>query len=355
MSQRVNPSGEGPEGEEPKDTGRQPSAYPTHPQDPWGSPRKKRRDRARASAKWLVGLLLVGVIAFGLWPRHHSPAPLNAAPAGTAAPWTAAATKADASRSASASPTPTFTNKDDQYFTGSPALNWADNEAGFVLPKAAAVNGVGSGYIAEGYQELEKLMEAGGLDATVLDGGSVSDFTKLLDPSSGTARKLNSWLAQPSYEHDPVQLVTRFNPATTRLVGHTVKVNGSMSAAAGSQGHTALLTADYVFVYVVSPVSNPSDTERVIVHRTLQIEAVNPNYYNYVAGEAWVYSYAVSKANIQCYRYDGYVDPAFGDSAQPNQTGTVDAYATGNQLTASPQPSSGSSSTQGACQAVNGT
>ncbi|HTJ70484.1 MAG TPA: hypothetical protein VL551_23295 [Actinospica sp.] len=355
MNEWVNPSGEGSEGEQPQDTGR--NVYSAYQRDPWGSPKKKSaRDKARTSAKLLVGLLLVGVIAFGFWPRHHTPAALDATPAGTAEPWTVAASASvtvDASPSASASPSPSFTNPDDQYFVDSPALNWADNEAGFVLPKAAAVNGVSRTYIAEGYQELEKLMEAGNLDATILNGGSVTDFTKLIDPSDDTAKTLKSWLAKPGYDHDPVSLVTRFNPATTRLVGHTVKVYGSMSAAKGHDDHTALLTADYVFVYIVSPVSDTSDTERVIVHRTLQIEAVNPNYYNYVAGKAWVYDFTASQADIVCYRYDGYVDPAFGTSAQPNETGTVDPYATGNQLTTAPTPSS--SSTQGECQAVSGT
>jgi hypothetical protein len=404
MNTWVNPSGEGSEGEAPKDTGltvdekfaalaaevdgsqvKGPGAkeeaartrelrakwaqnppqpqpwrtdgpkpplpsYPGTSGDPWPPPGKSARDRARSSVKVLVGLLLVGLIAFGFWPHHHSPAPLDATPAGTAQPWTTAASP---SPSASASPSPTFTNPDDQYFVDSPALSWADNEAGFVLPKASPVNGVSRSYVAEGYQELEKLMEAGNLDATILNGGSVSDFTNLIDPSDDTAKTLKSWLASPSYDHDPISLVTRFNPATTRLVGHTVKVYGSMSAAAGKQHHTALLTADYVFVYIVSPVGNTSDTERVIVHRTLQIEAVNPNYYNYVAGKAWVYNFTASQANIQCYKYDGYVDPAFGSSAQPNETGTADPYATGNQLTDSPTPTS--TSTQGECQAVSGT
>jgi hypothetical protein len=320
--------------------------YPAPSDDPWGTPKKTAKDRARASVKTLVALLLVGLIVFGFWPRHHSPAPVNATPAGTGQPWTA---DASPSASASASPTQTFTNPDDEHFVGSPALKWADNEAGFILPKASALHGVSSSDIAAGYQLLEKLMEAGNLDATILDGGSISDFTKLLDPSNDTGKTLKAWVANPSYTNDPTQLITRFNPATTRLLGHTVKVYGSMSAAAGSQYHTVTLTADYVFAYAVGAASGATGEDtRTTVHRTLQIEVVDPNDFPSVAGEAWVLGYAASQGNIKCYVYDGYVEPGFaGSGSTPNSTATMDPYATGNQLTASADPSP--SGTQGAC------
>lgn len=321
--------------------------YPTHPQDPWSSerPRKKSmRDRARGSVKVLVALLLIGLIAFGFWPRHRTPAPLNAAPAGTAQPWTVAA-----SPDASASASPTFTNPDDQYFVGSPALTWANNESGFIIPPVSALNGVSRSDITAGYQLLEKLMEAGNLDATVLDGGSISDFTNLLDPSNDTGKMLKSDIAQPSYQNDPTMLVTRFNPATTRLLGHTVKVDGSMSAKAGSDYHSVDLTADYIFAYAVGPASGATgDDTRTTVHRTVEIEVVDPAYLHAAAGQAWLLDYTASTGNIRCYVYDGFIEPGFGGSGStPNSTATMDPYATGNQLTASAIPSS--TSTRGLC------
>jgi hypothetical protein len=330
-----------------------PDPDPTPPQDPWGTPRKKTaRDRARGSVKALVALLLVSLIAYGFWPRHHSPAPLNATPAGTAEPWTTAASPA-AAVPASASPSMTFTNPDDEYFVGSPALTWADNEAGFVIPATASLNGVSRSDITAGYQLLEKVMAAGNLDATVLDGGSISDFTNLLDPANGTAKDLTSWIAHPSNQDDPTDLVTRFNPATTRLLGHTVKVDGSMSAKAGAQRGNAVLTADYIFVYAVGPASSgAANPMRVSVHRTVQLEVVNPADFNSTDGKAWLLGYASSLSNIQCYRYDGYVDPGFTvNAAAPNKTGTIDPYATGNLLTASADPSP--TSTEGECQATS--
>ena len=326
-------------------------SYPTPPQDPWGSKKKASRDRARRSVKTLVALLLVALIAYGFWPRHHAPAPLNASPAGTAQPWSVDnANGASPSASASASPSPTYANPDDAYFAGSPAIKWANNEAGFILPSAVALHGVSRSDIADGYQLLEKLMEAGNLDATVLDGGSINDFLNLIDTTNDTAKTLPSWISHPSYSNDPTQLVTRFNPAHTRLLGHTVKVYGSMSATAGPQYHTVYLTADYVFAYAVGPASGSTDEDtRTTVHRTLEIEVVDPDYFHTQSGKAWIYNYAASQGNIECYVYDGYVEPGFdGSGSTPNSTATMDPYATGNQLTASaaaPSPSS----TQGVC------
>lgn len=341
---------DGPRAAEPE-----PTAVNRDPGDPNGKagkpnkPAKSARKRAVGSAKLVTGLALVGVIAYGLWPRHHADVPLNISPAGTAAPWTSAATP-----EASSSPSPTFTNPDDQYFVGSPALSWADNEAGFVIPSAAALNGVSRSDVLEGYQELEKVMAAGNLDATILNGGSVSDFADLLDPSNGTAKTLDSWIAHPSYADDPTTLVTRFNPATTRLLGHTVKVDGSMSAKAGPQHGMVILTADYIFIYAVGPATRNGDGDlRVSVHRTMQFEVVNPADFDAVSGKAWINQYAASLANIQCYKYDGYVDPEFApDDVAPDKSGTINPYSTGNLLTASAEPSATSS--QGECQAASG-
>jgi len=313
-------------------------AYP-YPEQP------SKRKRAGSSAKVLVGLALVGLIGYGFWPRSHAPVPINASPAGTAAPWTQSA-----AATASPSPAQTFTNPDDNYFVGSPALEWADNEAGFSIPAAHALNGVSESDIAAGYKELEELMAAGNLDATILDGGSVTDFTKLLDPASEAPAQLKSWIAHPTATDDPTLFVTRFNPATTRLLGHTVKVRGSMSAKADDRDHSVLLTADYIFVYAVGPASGGSGSnQRVSMHRSVAIQVVNPDYYQMVAGKAWITGYTYNVAGITCYQYDGFVDPDFsGNPGAPNASGTIDPYATGNLLTASPD----STSTGTVCQST---
>jgi hypothetical protein len=72
-----------------------------------------------------------------------------------------------------------------------------------------------------------------------------------------------------------------------------------------------------------------------------------------VAGKAWIYNYSNSTSNIECYQYDGYVDPGFaGSAAAPNVSGVANAYATDDLLSASPAPQATSS--QGLCQEISG-
>jgi len=304
-------------------------AYPLPDQ-----PRRKRR--GSVSAK-VVLVAVVGVLGLFMYASSkHSPSTQISINTSGAYP----------------SPSQSFANPDDNYFVGSPALNWSDNKAGFSIPAASALNGVSESDIAAGYQELEQLMVAGNLNTTVLAGGSVYDFTKLLDPKSNVGSGLQSWIAHPSAKEDPVELVTRFEQANTRLLGQTVKVRGSMTAKADSQSHSVLLTADYIFVYAVGPASGASDEDtRVVMHRTVQIQVVAPGYYQSTAGKVWIAQYSYSVGNSDCYDYNGFVDPAFGgDGGAPNDAGTVDPYATGNLLTASPD----STATGQVCQAVSG-
>jgi hypothetical protein len=283
----------------------------------------------------LMATLTLALVCVGAWrivtydPR---PTSLDAAPA-------------SASRDSA--------NPDDRYFAGTPAVGWADDAAGFTLPAAAALNGVGEPAVAAGYALLVRLMTAGNLDAKILDGGQVTDFTNLLDPHSGLAAELESRLAHPSRQDDPTVLLTRFDPATTRLLGHTVKVHGTMSAAVGPRPDTVLLTADYDFVYAVTtPSGAGGEVQRVTVHRTVQLEVLNPDDFVTVPGKAWLYDYAADLSDIRCYDYDGFVEPGFNGGGVPDMTGVADPYATGNLLTgsAAPRPSE----TGGVCRAVDG-
>ena len=312
--------------------------------------RKVPRQRRRSTgSKWLpvafIVVLLLGVAAFLKHAGSTQAAPINVSPAGTEQPW---------AQGDGASPSVSYANPDDAYFAGTPALGWKNNEAGFSVPVAKEIHGVDSDDIATGYELLEKVMEAGNLDATILDGGSTGDFTALLDPSSPPYHDLAGWIAHPSYQDDPTMLVSRFDPATTRLLGHTVKVSGSMSESAGPQSGTAYLTANYVFVYAVGPAKGGSALDTLVtVHRTVQIEIFNSAEYQVDSSKAWIYNYSADTSNITCYDYNGFIDPGFGGSgAVPDVSGVADPYDTGNLLTPSAAPSP--TSTLGACQAESG-
>jgi hypothetical protein len=90
--------------------------------------------------------------------------------------------------------------------------------------------------------------------------GSLADFTDLLDPKSSIPAQLAKDMAHPSCQDDPTTLVTRFDPKATVLLGHTVKVSGTMSESVGTQRDTVRLTANYLFVYAVAPAAGPATT-----------------------------------------------------------------------------------------------
>lgn len=320
--------------EEPKPTAWRsdaPASPPTAPRsDPrtaatdWPAQRGKKRVWPRNVAIAAVAAAIAGFIVY---PRHHSPAPLNVTPAGTEQPWTAGA-------KATPSPSPSYAHPDDQYFADSPAISWADNAAGIVAPRAHSIGQFNASEIAAGYQGLRQLLAAADLDAQILNGGRTTDFTALLDTRSTLGTDLNSWIAHPTYQNRPTDLITRFNPATTRLLGHTVKVSGTMSAAIDAHGYLAV-SGDYRFVYAVGPANGNGAPSRVVVHRTYTIELSTPGLFDAQTGRYWVSDYGAEVANDACFQYNGFINPEFGtDDGSPRSGKTVDPYASNQPLVA---------------------
>jgi len=232
---------------------------------------------------------------------------------------------------------------DDEYFADSPALNWADNADGIVEPAAVKLGSFSKPQVAAGYAAMKKLLTAGNLDATILDGGPLADFTDLLDPISKLPADLGRWTASPSYRGNPVDLVTRFDPATTRLLGHTVKVSGAMTAAL-DKNRDLSVTGDYRFVYAVGPVVGTATPSRAVVHRMYQISIGRPGEYVATTGKLWLAKYSSELANSACFEYNGFVNPAFGGAGGAKPGKTVDPYASPGALgglggnSPSPQP-----------------
>ena len=286
--------------------------------DPFDGLRRTGR-RGRALRIGPALLLIAALGAFWTARTEHQ----NSSVAGT--------TRSTATPQAAGRPSPgqSFANPDDAYFVGSPALSWADNEAGFTIPHATTLNGVSSSRIADGYRLLEDVLAAADLDGTILRGGPVTDYTNLLDPGNDVAREISAWLAAPGFHSDPTQMVTRFNPASTRLLGGTVKVSGSMSATADHGLGLVYLTGTYIFVYAVGPASAGNTTQsrsRVIVHRTVQLDVVDPTKYQIASGKAWITQFSASIANDQCFVYNGFINPSFG-RPEPDESGTIDPYS----------------------------
>lgn len=301
--------------------------------DPWADAAPTRRKKRVWPRNLAVALVAAGVVGYLVYPRHHAATPLNASPAGTGKPWAGSPT-----------PSPSFTNPDDQYFVGSPALSWADNEGGIVAPAATAIGSFSAAEITSGYADLGKLLAAGNLDATILDGGPVTDFTGLIDPREQVVSQLTAWLAHPAYQTNPTSLVTRFNPATTRLLGHTVKVSGTMSASVVT-GNILTVTGDYTFVYAVGPADGASGTpSRAVVHRVYQLELNSPGITPTQAGKVWIYKFGSDISNSACNTYNGYINPEFGNGSVPGSGKTIDPYASTNLLDSSTPAAPGATS-----------
>jgi hypothetical protein len=300
--------------------------------DPWGGGAKPARRERRAWIGYVfVGVVVAGLLGFLLYPRHHPVTPVNLSPAGTARPWAG---------TGSPSPTAVSTNPDDEYFLDSPSLTWANNESGIVAPAAAAVGGFSAAEIASGYSALGRLLAAGNLDGAILDGGPLTDFTQLLDSREQLNSDLAKWIAHPAYRADPTEVVTRFNPATTRLLGHTVKVSGKMSASVAGNGMLTV-TGDYTFVYAVGPADpDQGSATRSVVHRVYELELPSPGFADPQPGKVWLYRYASDVSNTACNTYNGYLNPDFGYSNGSRSGKTVDPYASTNLLDPSASPRS---------------
>jgi hypothetical protein len=306
---------------------------------PEAAPKRSRRGKMRVPMRnAAIFVVTAGIAVLVLYPRHHTPAPVNATPAGTAATWLSSGSP---SSGVSASPSPSYTNPDDQYFTDSPALNWADNAAGIVPPKAVEVGSFSAARVAAGYASMKQLLAAGDLDATILNGGSTADFTNLLDPTSKLPADLKQWLKSPTFKDDPTYLVSRFNPATTRLLGHIVKVGGAMSASL-DKNRDLLIKGDYKFVYAVGPANGDGTASRTVVHRSYEIWFGAPGHYQVPAGKLWIDDYGLNVSNSACYVYNGFFNPVFGTSGGGDPSKVVDPYASG-LLSAEPSPTASAS------------
>jgi hypothetical protein len=204
----------------------------------------------------------------------------------------------------------------DRPFAGSPALNWADGEAGIVLPKAKAVGAVSKDRVQLALQQTEKLLIDANLDPKTIGGARPTAALSVLDPKQpGMIDELNTSLNTPSKAHDPLLFFSRFDPKRLRLAGDVVKTRGRItfkkSAHSGVEVH-----ADYTFVYPVVRTDGSTEVARTIVRRVIDLELLDPARYQVTPGRLSVVQYDSDFGNSACEIYDGYFQPAFS-SAEP--------------------------------------
>jgi hypothetical protein len=217
----------------------------------------------------------------------------------------------------------------DAPFAGSPALRWADGEAGIVVPKAKALDGLSKDRVELALQQTKKLLVASNLAPKTLRGERPEAALAVLDPKQpGTVDDLNRALRAPSKADDPLRLFSRFDPDEVRPVGDVVKVRGRMTFEKGDQDGVAV-HADYTFVYPVVRTDGSTEVTRTIVRRVLDLELLDPARYQATEGRLNVVQFARDIGNSSCEVYDGYIHPEFkssGPTGSPATGPTTDPY-----------------------------
>jgi hypothetical protein len=289
--------------------------------------------------RWLLGslviVLAVAVVSLLAWvslgrpltdkyplPTGNATVPSIRTPGKTTAPPASAASETAAVGGPPADP-----------FAGTPAENWADGEAGIVIPAAHAVGRYTAAQVAAAYQSTRKLLIAAGLNRPTLLGGAPTAFAGLLTRQQRTQflDGLNRvGVDKHGNELSTRALVTSFAPGSARFIGSVIKVYGVMSARATvDQGQKVLaVEVNYRFVYPVEPPGAPADWSWVIAAISGPVEfgdwpqASSPF-------QPWVL-FSNGTAGARCDSDDGYVHPDYPNSApdkvQPSGP-AVDPYS----------------------------
>ncbi|MFF3942503.1 hypothetical protein [Streptomyces phaeofaciens] len=217
----------------------------------------------------------------------------------------------------------------DRPFAGSPALRWADGEAGIVVPAAKAVGGASKDRVAQALRLTSKLLVGANLDPKTLRGERPTAALSVLDPKQpGLLDDMNTSLRSPSEGHDPLKMFSRFDPEEIRLVGEVVKTRGRMTFTKGEFAGVRV-HADYTFVYPVAQAGGSNEVTRTIVRRVLDVELSDPAHYDITAGRLVVVKYDQEIGNSACEVYDGFLHPHFksAEPTGPEPTGpTTDPY-----------------------------
>ncbi|MGC4949682.1 hypothetical protein ACLQ2N_26245 [Streptomyces sp. DT224] len=214
-------------------------------------------------------------------------------------------------------------------FRGSPAERWASGADAIVLPEAKAVGGMSEADVALALRLTKEFLVGTNLDPAVLRGEEPTAAMALLDPKDwDTLPELRRSLRDPDERHDPLGLVTRFDPDEVAPAGDVVRVRGRMTFGAGKRGEVRV-HADYTFVYPLARAGGGGSVTRTIVRRDVKASLMDPARWLVTRGRLNLGLYASEVGNTACEVYDGYYHPEFdgdADSGASADGPAVDPY-----------------------------
>ncbi|NRQ40571.1 hypothetical protein HII36_53510 [Nonomuraea sp. NN258] len=193
-------------------------------------------------------------------------------------------------------------------FADSPARDYADGIAGFVMPKAAAVGGLSKKDVAAGLKRVRDLFAAAHLDRKALLGGPPTAYAELLHPDQAR------WFRKDVKKKPGVRgMVHSFAPKTAELVTDVIKVHGTTKVSPfrrdGLTG--ALVRTNYLIVYGIQRPGQPATAMRLVAHHRGRLEIFR-------RGDeliTWVVRGDSSRTPARCDIKDGYIHPFYDDSA----------------------------------------
>lgn len=129
-------------------------------------------------------------------------------------------------------------------FTGTPAVDWPDGEAGIVAPDAKAVGSFTSQQVGDAYAKVRQAVVTSRLDRDVLEKHDVERYLSLLAKDSQKNMR-------PVFGNDPNEAhayATRLANGFT-LLPAAPKVRGKMWAEQGTRPGELVVHTNYVFAY----------------------------------------------------------------------------------------------------------
>jgi len=243
-----------------------------------------------------------------------------------------------------------FTGPPADPFAGTPAEHWTDGAAGIVPPPAKPTGSFTTAQVKLAYEWTRKMLIAGELDKTTLDGGTPSAFANLLTSSDRKWFVDNLNLKGKDKNGTPLSSraeVVSFAPGSVQFVTNVIKVHGTMSAQASSFKGVKVLDVhvNYLFTYAVEPPHHPEQWMRLVSEAgwLLQFGSWQGAATTF---EPWFsITDAAGIAGNSCGNTDGFVHPFWpGVVRHPSESGSgapKNPYVPGQPRTATCQSTTG--------------